>query len=73
MKTSLQELNDYVHLDDEINTDITLSDIVEKIGVLLEKEKQQIIKAYDEASSKICLKCDDFKIGDEYYKENYEK
>ena len=38
----------------------------------LEKEKQQIIDAYDEANFRICDSCWNGKVGDEYYKETYE-
>jgi len=38
---------------------------------LLQKEKQQIIDAFDESSSRICLQCDNFKTGEDYFKTTY--
>ena len=34
-------------------------------------EKEQIVDAYDSASSMICLQCSDFKIGEQYYNETF--
>jgi hypothetical protein len=36
-----------------------------------EMEKEQIIDCYDFVSSKICTQCDDFKTGEQYYKETF--
>ena len=51
MKTVLTEILDYLHLDknyEKINENLQIHDIVYKISNLLEKEKQQIIDAYQE-------------------------
>jgi hypothetical protein len=47
--------------------------IIDKAIELMEAEKQQIINAYEEANNKICASCWDCKIGEEYFKETYEK
>jgi len=39
----------------------------------LDIEKQQIIDTYDFVSSKICTQCDDFKTGEQYYKETFKQ
>jgi len=38
-----------------------------------EMEKEQITYCYDFVSSKICTQCDDFKIGEQYYKETFKQ
>jgi len=38
-----------------------------------EMEKEQIIDCYDFVSSKICTQCDDFKTGEQYYKETFKQ
>jgi len=47
----------------------------QKFKELLEKakemEKEQITYCYDFVSSKICTQCDDFKTGEQYYKETF--
>jgi hypothetical protein len=46
---------------------------IEEVESYLEKEKQQIILAYEEANNKICESCWDCKIGEEYYNKTYNK
>ena len=36
-----------------------------------EMEREQITYCYDFVSSKICTQCDDFKTGEQYYKETF--
>jgi hypothetical protein len=38
-----------------------------------EMEREQIIDCYDFVSSKICTQCDDFKTGEQYYKETFKQ
>jgi len=45
--------------------------IYEFIEQAKEMEKEQITYCYDFVSSKICTQCDDFKTGEQYYKETF--
>lgn len=49
----------------------TLDVLIGKGEQAKEMEKEQIIDAYDNASSMICLQCSDCKIGEQYYNETF--
>jgi len=82
MKTAMQELKDKIqHAIEQLNDELNeykagykqcLINIQNDIdSQMLEMEKEQITYCYDFVSSKICTQCDDFKTGEQYYKETF--
>ena len=71
--TALQELIEKWEFEKQDIELVPFDGIISEAKSFLQKEKQQIIDAYEEANNKICESCWDCKIGEEYYKNTYEK
>jgi len=71
MKTTLEELLDYLHLNEmheEMNENLQVHNIVYKVAELLRKEKEQIIRAFDVADN---INTGSYINGEDYFNQTY--
>jgi len=71
MKTAMQELIEYFNERPEYDKTSEGYEIIEKAKLLLEKEKEQIIKAYNQADLEGYFQKIYPKYAEEYYKQTY--
>jgi len=77
MKTVLEELEEDIYKLKEskcyINPNNFARDVIDLINYYKEKEKKQIIDAFDAANSEIHNEDGSFKTGEQYYNETFNK